>query len=246
MLVLFLCCATLLGSASQAGAAPTPADESSFINAVNSRRTNAGLAALVVDAELTDAARAWAEQMAANGRISHAPDITDGISSYWLKVGENVGTGPTVSAVMDAFVASPAHNTNIMDPAFTHIGVGVVWSGSALYTVHRFMQLGSTPATTAPPAPASTAPPATSPPQTTSPPVSLPTATTTTARPSATTVPPRFPVSTTTSPTAVTAATTTTTAVPATTTTLAPFSTRPSTDRDRTLRVFEALQGATP
>ncbi len=247
VLVLFLCCAALLGSARQAGAAPSPADESSFVAAVNARRTNAGLPALTVDTELTDAARSWAEQMAANGRISHAPDITDGITAYWLKVGENVGTGPTVSAVMDAFVGSPAHNANIMDPAFTHIGVGVVWSGSALYTVHRFMQLGSSPATTAPPAPATTAPPATAAPQTTAPPVAPPAATTTTARPNvATSQPPRFPVATTTpGSTSGTSPTTTTTAAPATTTTLPPFSTQAATDRDRTLRVFDALRGAT-
>jgi uncharacterized protein YkwD len=37
-----------------------------------------------------------------------------------------VGEGPTVMSLHDAFVASPGHYHNIVNPNFTHMGVGVV------------------------------------------------------------------------------------------------------------------------
>lgn len=92
--------------------------------------------------------------------ICHASPISAGVTHSWAKLGENVGTGPDVGSIMNAFVASPGHYANIVDPEFTHIGVGVVWDGNRMYTTHRFMKLqSSTPTTTV--APTTTAPPAT-------------------------------------------------------------------------------------
>lgn len=157
------------------GLAPASAqsvsDEQAFIAAVNRVRAGEGLPALIEDAQLRTLARDWtAEQQAGNcadgAFICHASPISAGVTHDWKKLGENVGTGPSVDAVMDAFVASPGHLANIVDPAFTHIGVGMSWDGNRLYTTHRFMQLRSddtgesrAPATTA--APATTRAPAT-------------------------------------------------------------------------------------
>jgi hypothetical protein len=167
-------------SPAAAGPEDPTADEARFVALVNDARARAGIAPLTVDAELTALARDWAAQMAAAGGISHAPRISAGVTQDWQKVGENVGRGPSVDPIMDAFIASPKHFENLMDPAFTKIGVGVVWSGTTLYTTHRFMQLRGQ----APPPPA-TEPPAPSAPPTTpsGPPV--------TAAPAPTTAPPR-------------------------------------------------------
>lgn len=140
-------------------ASADPADERAFVAAVNAERAAAGLPALVVDGQLTDAARNWAQSMAAAGQISHAPDITVGVTADWLKMGENVGVGPDVDSIMRAFMASPTHRANVVDPEFTHVGVGVVWANGAMYTVHRFMKVAASPATTAPPPPPTTASP---------------------------------------------------------------------------------------
>lgn len=94
--------------------------------------------------------------------ICHASPISAGVTHPWAKLGENVGTGPDVGSIMNAFVASPGHYANIVDPEFTHIGVGVVWDGNRMYTTHRFMKLqSSTPATTTTAAPTTSAAPAT-------------------------------------------------------------------------------------
>jgi len=173
-----------LSPAAPAAAGPDDpgSDEARFVDLVNAARANAGVAPLTVDAELTSLARDWAAQMAAAGKISHANPISAGVTQDWQKLGENVGKGPSVDPIMDAFIASPGHYANLMDPAFTRIGVGVVWSNGVLYTTHRFMQLrgeSAAPPPTAPPA--TTAPPPTAPPATAAP---------TTGPPSTTTAPP--------------------------------------------------------
>ena len=48
--------------------------------------------------------------------ICHASPISEGMTQDWAKLGENVGTGPDVGSVMDAFIASPGHYANIVDP----------------------------------------------------------------------------------------------------------------------------------
>jgi hypothetical protein len=146
----------LAPSPAAAGPDDPAADEARFVALVNDARARAGIAPLTVDPELTALARDWSAQMAAAGGISHAPRISAGITQDWQKVGENVGRGPAVDPIMDAFIASPKHYENLMDPAFTKIGVGVVWSGNTLYTTHRFMQLRSD---AAPPPPATEPPP---------------------------------------------------------------------------------------
>lgn len=116
-------------------------DEARFVALLNETRSAAGLPPLEVHAELTELARGWTDEMRSAGGISHADPISAGLDAPWLKLGENVGTGPSVDAVMDAFIDSPGHYANIVDPAFTHVGVAVVWDGERMYTTHRFMTL---------------------------------------------------------------------------------------------------------
>ena len=58
---------------------------------------------------------------------------------------------------MQAFINSPAHYANLVDPAWTHVGVGVTFAADGrMYTTHNFMALSGGAATS--PAPAASAP----------------------------------------------------------------------------------------
>ncbi len=93
--------------------------------------------------ELTGIARGWSDQMAANGGISHNPGFSASVSAGWTKLGENVGVGYSVDDLMTAFVNSPAHYRNIVDPSFNYIGVGVSYGADGrMYTTHDFMAMG--------------------------------------------------------------------------------------------------------
>ncbi len=150
-------------------AAATPDEEAQFVAALNQVRAGVGLPALTVNTELAALARQHSQEMADAGKIFHGDPISAGFTGPWAKLGENVGVGASVQVLVDAFVASPGHYANIVDPAFTQIGVGVVWRDNALYTTHRFLQLPAAPPPAPPPTP-------THPPVTTAPPAPVPTA----------------------------------------------------------------------
>ena len=127
-------------SLSAGAASADPAgDEGDFVARLNDLRASQGLSTLSVDPALTDMARAWSAQMAAAGGISHNPSLATQAPSDWVKLGENVGVGPTVVSLHDAFVASPDHYRNMIDPAFQKVGVGVVQAGEVMYVTVDFM-----------------------------------------------------------------------------------------------------------
>jgi uncharacterized protein YkwD len=119
-------------------------DETSFVTQINALRTAQGVAALRVDAGLTAKARAWAQTMGDKKTIWHS-QLADGITADWQKLGENVGMGGSVDGLHIAFVNSPHHYENLIDPAFDSIGVGVVRNGDILFVAEEFMQVRTAP-----------------------------------------------------------------------------------------------------
>jgi uncharacterized protein YkwD len=87
--------------------------------------------ALTLSATLTKAAAAHAADMAAHSFMGH--DGSDGSTSgervrragyAWRVVGENVAAGqPDAETVVKAWLDSPGHCSNIMNPLFTEMGV---------------------------------------------------------------------------------------------------------------------------
>ena len=131
--------------------AADPGAESEFVARINSLRASKGLAPLQVDGELVGVARRWTDRMVSNGHISHNPNLAGEVDENWVKLGENVGVGANVDQLMDAFIASPEHYKNLVDPAYGYIGVGVSYDDSGrMYTTHNFMQLADDGYVTAP------------------------------------------------------------------------------------------------
>jgi uncharacterized protein YkwD len=114
--------------------------EAAFVADINSLRTNRGLPVLEVRAGLVRKARSWAATMARGKRIWHSK-LSFGITNDWRKLGENVGMGGSEPTLHAAFVASPRHFENLIDPAFRYVGVGVVHAGGVVFVSQVFMQL---------------------------------------------------------------------------------------------------------
>lgn len=173
-LILALGVALMPGSPAQADPV---SDEAAFVAKINELRAGKGLPALAVHENLVAKARAWAATMAAAGKIWHST-LSDGITADWKKLGENVGVGGSVDGLHNAFVASPAHYANLVDPSFGHVGIGIAMSGRTIYVAEMFMQV----------MPAKTSPLAIlSPPTTTTTAAPKPTTTTTAPKPKPTT-----------------------------------------------------------
>lgn len=113
-----------------------PSAESEFASSINSYRSSNGLSALSRSGSLDSYARSWAQQMAANGSLSHSN--VGSLLGQWSSVGENVGVGYSVGSLFGAFVDSPEHQSNIVGD-FTHMGIGVYQDADgALWTTHVF------------------------------------------------------------------------------------------------------------
>ena len=129
---------------------PSPREvEIELIERVNALRIAEHLRPLAEDRpDLTTMARSWAASMAQDGGISHRRDLTTAAPADWTKVGENVGVGDSIATLHEAFVASPMHYRNLVDPEFETIAVGVVVRGDRIWVTQNFMQAapaGTTP-----------------------------------------------------------------------------------------------------
>jgi hypothetical protein len=98
--------------------------EAPFVADMNAARQANGLAPYSVASDLTSVARNHSAQMASSQTLYHNPSLTSQVQN-WQAVGENVGEGPTVSDIHNAFMQSPEHRANILDHDFTQVGVGV-------------------------------------------------------------------------------------------------------------------------
>ena len=77
---------------------------------------------------LTKAARTWSLNMATVDRLYHSP-LAQTVekecgANWWAKLGENVGFGGDSMTIFNAYMNSPHHKDNILDPAFQRVGVG--------------------------------------------------------------------------------------------------------------------------
>ena len=70
--------------------------------------------------ELAAYARVHLRQMMVADELFHSN--IGRLLTHWSVVGENVGVGPTVDDIQNAYMASPTHAENVTHPAFTHFG----------------------------------------------------------------------------------------------------------------------------
>ena len=96
-----------------------------------------GLGALSIDGRLQSAARSWARQLAQDGSLHHQ-DVGQFLDA-WMTAGENIAFGPSADTMFDALVDSPRHYANIVNGAFSAVGIGVVLGPDGqLWTSHVF------------------------------------------------------------------------------------------------------------
>lgn len=136
-------------------AEPAGAGESSgqqeleFITKLNELRASKGVAPLATKGDLFDMARTWSARMLTVRGISHNPSLAAQGPPGWRRLGENVGMGYSVQSLHDAFVASPLHYKNMVDPQFDSVGVGIVHAadGQIFVTVNFMTTATASPAT---------------------------------------------------------------------------------------------------
>ena len=111
------------------------ATEQAIVNLVNQVRQQNGLGALTVNAKLVQAAKIHANDMATLNIMAHdlpgaaLPGLIDRaryVGYQYSSMGENIAYNfPDATSVMNAWMNSPGHRANILDPSYTEIGVGI-------------------------------------------------------------------------------------------------------------------------
>src|SRR5690625_1072801 len=126
-------------SKEKAPSKPKPKSNNSFANRVidltNAERKKAGLNPLKKHHQLMKSAQAYSVDMYERGVMDHNgskkygdfPGVINAYVSSYRSIAENIAQGhPTPEAVVTGWMNSPGHRGNILNPNFTHIGVGYV------------------------------------------------------------------------------------------------------------------------
>lgn len=123
------------------------AEERRMLELVNQARAQAGLPPLSPDPVLTQLARMKSQDMVDKGYFSHySPtfglpyqmEVNAGIRARHMGA-ENLGSGPNVEMAHYLLMASPGHRSNILNPNFTEIGIGVAHNGTGVVTTQLFI-----------------------------------------------------------------------------------------------------------
>lgn len=141
----------LIGAAEAQTAAPPVARTNNtvaqeLLRLVNAERQRVNAPPLVLNANLAIAAQRHSQDMATHRRMSHTGSDGSTMQSRieatqynWSTIGENVAMGqPTAAAVITAWMNSPGHRRNILNPAFTELGVGYAQGGGRPYWTQVF------------------------------------------------------------------------------------------------------------
>jgi len=132
-------------SGSTGGSTTAPASTSgvsiaSMLAQHNQLRSSLGLPALKANSTLSLVAQRQAAYMSSIGNISHYDasggqvwDRADGAGYNWTTIGENVAYSTQPQGIFNLWKGSPGHYQNMVNPAYSEIGLGRVVNGRTEY-----------------------------------------------------------------------------------------------------------------
>jgi hypothetical protein len=142
--LLFFCHLAWSDPVAEPSARATVAEQYLFASA-NVERTQRGLRPLHWDDALYRAADGHAREMAERASISHQYPGEAELAARGQQAGghfslilENVAEAPTAVRIQDAWMNSPGHRANLLDPRVDSIGIRVIGRGDELYAVEDF------------------------------------------------------------------------------------------------------------
>ncbi|MCL6589921.1 MAG: hypothetical protein K6U80_08210 [Firmicutes bacterium] len=134
--------------------APNPgsglsAEEAKMVNLVNQERQNQGIRPLGVNPALIQLARQKSQDMINLNYFGHTSptygspfDMMRKAGIAFKTGGENIAGAATTESAHRSLMNSPGHRANILNPAFTQIGIGIA-SGSVYGLIFTQMFIGN-------------------------------------------------------------------------------------------------------
>ncbi len=106
--------------------------EQEMLKLINTARAQNNVAPLKIDMEVTNVARIKSQDMIDNNYFSHysptygSPfDMMKNFGIDYVQAGENIAGNQNVQNAHNGLMNSPGHRKNILNPDFTHIGIGI-------------------------------------------------------------------------------------------------------------------------
>jgi uncharacterized protein YkwD len=128
------------GAGTRASAMPLASTRAALLCLVNRERARFHLPRLREDGNLDRSAEHWAAAMFSSRDFAHSSgSSTPGARARaagfdWQVVGENIAFGyQTPSQVLHAWMSSPGHCSNILDPNYSMLGTGVAGRGRPMW-----------------------------------------------------------------------------------------------------------------
>jgi uncharacterized protein YkwD len=120
-----------------------PEAEQEIVRLVNVERQSRGLATLIFDERLQQAARQHSSLMAATGEVEHqiGAELTLTTRLHGLRFdacGENIALNIDAERAHRALMNSPGHRANILDAQYNAIGIGVIRTTKGIYVTEDF------------------------------------------------------------------------------------------------------------
>ncbi|WP_324652575.1 CAP domain-containing protein [Georgenia sp. H159] len=131
----------------QVASAGSGGERGSIASMVNGLRAQNGLGALGRNGTLDSVAQNWAEWMAANQTLQHNPNYRSQIGGGWSRSGENIvrntgaqswSSGDITSWMFNWWANSAPHRANMLNTAYSHVGVGYAMGSGGPYAVLVF------------------------------------------------------------------------------------------------------------
>lgn len=113
--------------------------EDKDLGMINEVRASVSVSALTRTGELDAKAQSQADKMANKGKIFHSKSLSAGVSSGWTNIGENVAVAGSIEDAQAALVASPGHYENMVNGAYTEVGIGIALKNGSVYLVQVFV-----------------------------------------------------------------------------------------------------------
>ncbi|WP_051569052.1 CAP domain-containing protein [Alkaliphilus transvaalensis] len=108
------------------------ANEIQMVQMVNEERTKAGLRTLEIDVDLSYVARVKSKDMSDNNYFSHQSptygspfDMMRSFGISYRSAAENIARTQSLQSAHTGLMNSEGHRKNILNPNFTHIGIGI-------------------------------------------------------------------------------------------------------------------------
>lgn len=136
---------TDIPAAEEVGSKHPPTMQEEMLNYINTARAEAGLSPLYFDPQLVNGAYLKNMDMVDNCYFSHISptygsplDMMKGLGIDYNIMGENLAKNFRVKGAFNAFMNSPHHRANLLNPEFTSAGFAFYQAQDYLYVTEWF------------------------------------------------------------------------------------------------------------